>query len=139
MDPPADALLLFVYGTLMRGDDNHARLGGARFVGEAATTGAFELVDCGPYPAITRRAPRDVESSPGVVGELYELDPRHLPELDAYEGHPELFVRTAIELSDGRVAMAYVMSPDRAAGFPRVASGRWRSLREREVPDPTDN
>lgn len=121
----ADILVLFVYGTLMRGDDNHERLGEARPLGPARTSGRYGLVHCGAYPAMVDRS-ADTDEDHGVWGELYEIAARHLPALDEYEGHPELFVRSTITLASGAAATAYMMREDLARGFPAIASGRWK-------------
>lgn len=120
----AEIVVLFVYGTLMRGDDNHDRLGDARPLGSSRTSGGYGLVHCGAYPAMVDRS-TDADEH-GVWGELYEIDARHLPAIDEYEGHPELFVRSTITLASGAAATAYVMPEGRARGFPAIPSGRWK-------------
>jgi gamma-glutamylcyclotransferase (GGCT)/AIG2-like uncharacterized protein YtfP len=112
---------LFVYGSLLRGEPAHARLARARFEGEVATAPGFELVDLGEYPGLL----------PGgagrVHGEVYAVPDALLPELDLYEDHPDLFVRTEIALADGSRAEAYLAAARLAAGRPRIASGAWKS------------
>jgi gamma-glutamylaminecyclotransferase len=108
----------------MRGDDNHERLGEARALGPARTSGRYALVHCGAYPAMVDRSADDQE--PGVWGELYEIDARYLAALDEYEGHPELFVRSSVTLASGAAATAYLLPEERARPFPRIDSGRWK-------------
>ena len=42
---PVRETLVFVYGTLLRGERNHSLLFGSRFIGDGYTTRDFELVD----------------------------------------------------------------------------------------------
>jgi len=112
--------VLFVYGSLLAGEANHGMLAGARFLGDATTAPAFELADLGPYPALVRGG------ATAVGGELYAVTAEHLRRLDAFEGHPHLYQRDAVQLADGRSAQSYFMAPARAEGYPRIASGRWR-------------
>jgi phosphoserine aminotransferase len=111
---------LFVYGTLLRGERSHQRLGGARFLRETATSPGFGLVDLGDYPGMVR-AKRGA-----VAGELYRVDEQTVCELDAFEGHPELYWRTEVELVDRTRAQAYLLRPERATGCPEIPSGDWR-------------
>jgi gamma-glutamylcyclotransferase (GGCT)/AIG2-like uncharacterized protein YtfP len=113
-------VLLFVYGTLMRGEGAHALLGPtARFIAEAHTEPRFTLVDMGEYPALVD------EGMTAVRGELYEIDGDLLPALDRYEDVPEMYERRSIAVQ-GRVAIAYVLRPELAAGVGPIDSGDWR-------------
>jgi gamma-glutamylaminecyclotransferase len=114
-------VVLFVYGTLMRGERAHELLGRARCLGLARTAPLFELADLGAYPALVRGG------STAVVGELYEPDWETLASLDIYEGCPDLFRRESIELDGGGRCEAYLMPPGQAMRLPRIASGDWRS------------
>ena len=107
-------MLLFVYGTLKRGERNHRLLAGQRFVGPAVTAPGFRLFDLGPYPGVVRAAG-------GLVrGELFDVFVRCREELDEFEGVPTLFDRTTIELADGTTAAAYLYArpvpPDAPSG-----------------------
>jgi gamma-glutamylaminecyclotransferase len=113
-------VLLFVYGTLMRGESAHELLGpSARFVAEANTEPRFTLVDMGEYPAL-----RDGGTS-AVRGELYEIDAMLLPALDRYEDVPEMYERRLIAVQ-GREALTYVLRAELGAGLGVIASGSWR-------------
>ena len=112
---------VFVYGTLLRGEINHAELEGARFLREARTEPAFELVDLGEYPAMV------CGGATAVHGELYAVPPALLAALDAFEGHPAFYRRSRIRLDDGRWAEAYVLPPQLGEGKPRLAGGSWRA------------
>jgi len=123
-------LLLFVYGSLMRGEANHHLLGAAAdgtFAGAARTEPRFELIDLGPYPGMVGGGRHS------VAGELYRVAAAVLEALDEFEGHPGYFRRTTIRLADGRAAEAYLVAPTAARGRPRIPpapEGRivqWRS------------
>jgi gamma-glutamylaminecyclotransferase len=96
-------MLLFVYGTLKRGQRNHRLLADQRFVGPAVTAPGFRLYDLGPHPAMVR----DAHGDP-VRGELFAVSECCLGELDDFEGVPDLFTRERIELADGTTAWAYL-------------------------------
>lgn len=117
MTAPAPTLL-FVYGTLRRGEPAHGLLVDARPFGVARTEPRFDLLDLGEYPGLVRAG------STSVVGELYAVDERLLATLDEYEGVPEPYVRELVSLDDGRRAIAYVLVR-RPADAPRIASGDW--------------
>src|SRR5262245_22778676 len=112
-------MMIFVYGSLKRGFENHALLSAARFEGPHATARGFELFRVGRYPALVR-------ASQGLVrGELYRVDGELLERLDVFEGCPELYEREVIELEDGSTADAYLMPAERVAGCPRIYGNSW--------------
>jgi gamma-glutamylaminecyclotransferase len=96
-------MLLFVYGTLKRGERNHRLLADQRFVGPAVTSPGLRLFDLGPYPGMVR----DADGGP-VRGELFAVRECGLDELDDFEGVPDLFTRERVELADGTTAWAYL-------------------------------
>ncbi len=111
--------LLFVYGTLLRGERNHPKMATSKFLGETATSNGLELRDLDRYPGM-------VKAGRGCVqGELYEIDPPVLAELDELEGHPNHFWRTTISLADGRKVQAYLLGDDFARGAPVIKTGDW--------------
>ncbi len=118
-----DQILVFVYGTLQRGEANHGLLARSKFLSETRTCAGLCLKDLGGIPALARGG----EDS--VSGELYSIDAQTLPALDEYEDHPEYFRRTEIELADGRLAFAYLLPEKLAASFPRLQANRWQSRR----------
>jgi gamma-glutamylaminecyclotransferase len=85
-------MILFVYGTLMRGQKNHRLLSGQRFIGEAVTEPRYRLYDLGPYPGLVE----DKERGLAVTGELWEVDAVCLANLDEFEGVPDLYVRASV-------------------------------------------
>lgn len=122
--------LIFVYGTLRRGEPGHRVLGaaGARFVGQACSEPGWALVDLGAWPGLVR------EGTGAVHGELFEVDEAELGALDAYEDCPRSYTRQSLRLSDGAQALAYVLVDALAEGRPRIAGGDWTARRHRITP-----
>ncbi len=94
---------VFVYGTLRQGGYNHHLLAHATYHGMARTPPIYDLIDLGPFPAMTPGG------STAVVGEVYEVDAKTLAALDHLEGHPHLYWREEISLEDGENAFAYLI------------------------------
>jgi gamma-glutamylcyclotransferase (GGCT)/AIG2-like uncharacterized protein YtfP len=115
------ATRLFVYGSLLSGLAHHDVLGGGPCLGAARSQAAFVLYDLGPYPAMA------AGGGSSVVGEVYEVGAERLGDLDAFEGHPELYRRAPITLEDGSSAEAYLLASRPPDGTPIVASGCWRT------------
>lgn len=113
-------MLLFVYGSLRRGQHHHAELRSARYLRAARTEACYELVDLGPYPALLDGG------STVIVGELYEVDDALLARLDAFEEVPGVYQRKRARIADVD-ATVYVMHAALAHGAPRIASGDWVS------------
>jgi gamma-glutamylaminecyclotransferase len=112
-------MVIFVYGTLLRGEANHAQLGPAQYLAEAETAPRYELVDMGHYPALLEGG------TDAIRGELYEVPDSWLAHLDVFEDVPTLYERKDIAL-EGSQALGYVMKREVAGTAPRVASGDWR-------------
>lgn len=142
-DPqPGAVRAFFVYGTLMRGECNHAvvarhglaRVRVARVCGELFDTGAG-------YPAM-----RLSSGASAVWGELVEpvdleAATRAMDELEGYEGpgvagneYERVLVEVTVD-ADSRVcpAWVYVCARDLPAQA-RIASGRWREVSGTRVP-----
>ena len=114
-------VLIFVYGTLLRGEANHPQLSEAAFVRSARTEARYELVDLGGYPALLE------DGSTAVSGEIYDVNSALLARLDMFEEVPGLYERKPIALIGGHIE-AYVMPRDRAAGASQIADGDWRAV-----------
>jgi gamma-glutamylcyclotransferase (GGCT)/AIG2-like uncharacterized protein YtfP len=113
--PARSSLLLFTYGTLMRGYGLHAVLArGASPMGTGSVRG--HLLDLGRYPGL-------IDGRGRVRGEVYRLDDTELlPVLDREEGYNFVRGRTTVTLVGGRRARAWVY--------------RYRGPRERAIPIP---
>lgn len=112
--------IVFVYGSLLSGENHHSFLGGAKPLGEAMTEPVFSLVDFGDFAALIP------DGQTAVHGELYDVDPGLLARLDELEDHPDYLRRTNIRLEDGREVIAYLLSSQSALGQPRIECGNWR-------------
>ena len=111
--------LVFVYGTLRRGGENHGLLEHVRCVSVTRTQPAFTLYDLGAYPAMVAGGVTAVE------GETYEVDAATLARLDQLEGCPGYYHRIETSLEDGRVAQTYTMQPGQVLGHAIIPEGRW--------------
>lgn len=88
-------MILFIYGTLKRGQSAHYQLAGQEFLGEALTEPHYRLVDLGPHPTL-------VESDDGLAchGELWRVDAECLAKLEAYEDAPTYYHRQPVAIAD---------------------------------------
>ena len=96
---PGGPHLLFIYGTLKRGDVRAYLLQGQTFLGEASTAPRYRLFNTGDYPALVEVEPLDLGGR-SIQGELWAIDEDCLDRLDEEEGVDEgLYERRAVELS----------------------------------------
>jgi gamma-glutamylcyclotransferase (GGCT)/AIG2-like uncharacterized protein YtfP len=58
------ATILFLYGSLKRGHENHRLVADQEFVGDAITQPGYRIIDLGRYPGLIR----DEDCSRGVAG-----------------------------------------------------------------------
>ena len=110
---------VFVYGSLCSGEPAHARLEGTEFLGEWWTQPHYTLLHLGAYPGLV------ASGETRVRGELYRVSAAQLRALDFYEGHPDEFVRVAIDLAPEIAAEGYLWNGNPGEGAV-VASGDWR-------------
>ncbi|HVJ84547.1 MAG TPA: gamma-glutamylcyclotransferase family protein [Caulifigura sp.] len=114
--------IVFVYGTLKRGDCRHRYMAGSRFLELATTERGYRLFDMGEYPAM-------VEDPDGgaIEGELFEVSDGTLEVLDEVEGvADELYARRAVRLEGDRSSLgaeAYLYLGSVAGK--RELVGRW--------------
>ena len=112
---------LFIYGTLLPGERDHALLSGAEHLGPASTEPLFQLVEVGAYAALI------TDGKVSVHGELYATDLQTRRQIDVARQVPILFQRAAIRLADGTSVEAYLMTADQVRGKRRLAHGDWRT------------
>lgn len=87
--------LIFVYGTLKRGEAMHGLLDGQPFLGQHESEPGYTILNLGAYPGLIE----DSQSTDTIHGEVYEVDTKCLTRLDEYEGTDEgLFQRRTIKL-----------------------------------------
>jgi gamma-glutamylcyclotransferase (GGCT)/AIG2-like uncharacterized protein YtfP len=109
--------LLFVYGSLKRGQRAHHLLVELPWLGQAWLPGAC-LHDLGPFPMAVLGEGR-------IQGELYGVGETDLAALDRYEGAPRLYQRHWLSLEDGRGAWVYLGRPHQVRHVAPLASGCW--------------
>ena len=115
---------VFVYGTLRSGEANNYLLRDLEPVATTRTEPRFRLAHLGGFPAMVSGG------RTRVTGELYEVDGPTLERLDRLEGHPRFYRRRPVRLEDGETAIAYLLSPAQAAGYPTIRSGDWMNRQE---------
>lgn len=81
---------IFVYGTLRKNHGNHFLLQDSVYLGQAKTEPKYTLA-CSGIPYL-------INGTEEVVGELYEVPPHVLNDLDMLEGHPDCYTRKDINL-----------------------------------------
>ena len=113
--------LVFVYGTLRRGEVNHYMLETARFCGSHTTQSHYKMFSLGAYPAVVRGGPDAVQ------GEVYRVDARTLSRLDRLEGYPVAYKRRLMPTPWGR-AWIYLYRQG-VQGRRRIPDGLWRDAR----------
>lgn len=85
---------LFVYGSLKRGKHNHDILKNAKFLTQAFIKSGYNMyVKYLPYLI-------EEPGGMGVLGELYEIDEATLRMCDYIEGHPILYKRETVWVTD---------------------------------------
>ena len=117
--------LLFVYGSLMKGFDNHSLLRKyAKRLGKAHTVKKFAMFEdsFGNYPYIV-----DTPFAK-IKGELYQITRAELMEkIDEFEGAPDYYVRKKIEVkSHHGVQRAFVyVKPDKELPTDQQPLNEW--------------
>ena len=89
-------VLLFVWGTLMRGQPNHERyMQNARFIDEGITEETRFLrtgfVSVFYFPKTDKVLGR-------IIGEVYEISEDDLKKIDLLEGYPDLYCRSLMKI-----------------------------------------
>ena len=108
--------LLFVYGTLRRGECNHHLLEHAQLLGNHETLPEYTLYDLGAYPAV-------IEGHSSILGEVYLIDDTTLKAVDRLEDVPVEYRREQIETPFG-LAWIYLYQ-DVSQLSEMISSGDW--------------
>ena len=95
--------IIFVYGTLMKGESNHYYIENQQYLGKAAIHG-YNLYNLGHYPGIR---PSEHKTRT-VYGELYSIDDNALKEVNRLEGEGSLYLlrQTEAQTEDGKTVTA---------------------------------
>lgn len=105
---------IFVYGTLMREERNHAHMDGAIYLGAVRTKHAnYNLVEFASQSAPGCFTPGLLDGNYHIIGELYELDAAHLAALDEFEEEGVQYARKPVFLEDGSSAQTYFFIGER--------------------------
>lgn len=86
--------LVFVYGTLRKGECNHSLLQNSEYLGMFETEPNYQLFNIGSYPGVT-------EGNCRVIGEVYRINDDTLKQLDILEDVPIEYIRESIETPYG--------------------------------------
>ena len=111
---------IFVYGTLLEGERDHALLAGSERAGEACTEATYHLVDLDHYAALV------FGGTLSVYGQIYRVSAAVRRDIDVKRQVPILFQRERIRIVDDVDVDAYVMSADQVRGRRRLHHGDWR-------------
>jgi gamma-glutamylcyclotransferase (GGCT)/AIG2-like uncharacterized protein YtfP len=98
---------VFVYGTLMRGGNNHALLRDQQYIGDYRTPPKYSMYDLGVYPAVL-----DADNGVSIKGEIWQVTAKTLPILDALEDVPKLYYRRGIQCGKYGMCHVYMMRKD---------------------------
>ena len=116
-----DTHMVFVYGTLLRGESNHRLLKNAEFVGEGRTAPEYDLVDLGAFPGMVSGR------NTAIKGEIFGVNDDTLEALDRLEGHPGFYRRTKLKLAGFGTVEGYLFPRKRMNGYDCIESGDWRA------------
>jgi gamma-glutamylaminecyclotransferase len=108
--------ILFVYGTLKRGQRNHHLIASEEFRREAVTEPHYGVIDLGLYPGLV------VNEAGGLAvrGELWAVSDTCLELLDDFECVQGLFIREEVAVvNQTEVTYAYYWHGESPADSPR--------------------
>jgi gamma-glutamylcyclotransferase (GGCT)/AIG2-like uncharacterized protein YtfP len=92
--------LIFVYGSLKSGRSAHHLLAGAQRQPDGWLEGV-RLSTAASYPMLW-------VGDEAINGEVYQVDPALMQQLDLYEGVPNDYIRLQRQLRDGRMTWVYM-------------------------------
>lgn len=111
--------LVFVYGTLRKGEGNHRLLEGLQPIATVKTAPRYTMVALGGFPGIFEGG------ETAITGELYRVEAPMLERLDYLEGHPTFYERKNVEIPGHPDAVGYVLPRARYESRDRIPSGNW--------------
>ena len=92
---------VFVYGTLLSGEDNHHFLEESTCLGKAFVEG-YDMYNVGWYPAI-------VPGDGLAIGELYQVPIADIPDIDRLEGEGRLYIKKCERINlNGKTTFAFI-------------------------------
>jgi gamma-glutamylcyclotransferase (GGCT)/AIG2-like uncharacterized protein YtfP len=92
---------VFVYGTLLSGEDNHHFLDESTCLGKAFAKG-YDMYNVGWYPAI-------VPGDGLAIGELYQVPLADIPAIDRLEGEGRLYIKKCERVNlNGKSTFAFI-------------------------------
>ncbi|MCP1675571.1 gamma-glutamylcyclotransferase (GGCT)/AIG2-like uncharacterized protein YtfP [Natronocella acetinitrilica] len=112
---------VFVYGTLRAGGSNHRLLTAGRCLGTHWTEPRYTMLDCGAYPGVV------MGGTHAIHGEVYQVTPRIMAQLDRLEDYPRSYDRSLLETPWGG-AWIYIFRPG-AMCLPTIPGGDWMRRR----------
>lgn len=115
--------LLFVYGTLMKGEVNHHYLRDCEYMGEAIIDDC-ELLELDGYPGIIS------SFNVQVRGEVYKVDDNSLKEIHELEGDEYLYTKGIVHLNDQDIEIyyyEYIKEENRQYVKSKTYNNRWIS------------
>lgn len=108
--------LVFVYGTLRKGEANHHYLAQSQCLDSCQSGLDYKLYDLGEYPAVS-------DGNTAISGEVYLIDDHTLQALDKLEDVPVEYRRETIETPFG-TAWIYLYQ-DSSKLVNEIVSGDW--------------
>lgn len=110
-----------VYGTLRKGNHNHAILSRSKFLGEFKTAPVYNMYNMG-CPFISH-----VDNGMPISTEVYEVDQETSWHLDALEGYPYAYDREQIDTPYGKAWIYFIDTDPSKYGSNLVESGDWNN------------
>lgn len=134
-------MLLFVYGSLRQGLQNHHILHSARYICECKTIDTYIMIATKsksfPYILHDKHMPEKYTPT-HITGELYEISDETLQKLDILEDHPYTYTRQLINISTGtdiiqahayileNLSIIHTIKNNMGKRFVFVLSGDWK-------------
>lgn len=100
--------ILFIYGSLKRGQSNHRILADQEYLGDAVTEPRYRIIQLGKYGGLIR----DEVAGFAVKGELWAVSACGLAELDDFEMGEGLWARFPVAVAGREGVEAYFWTGD---------------------------